>query len=145
MSAYIVEKATIDAILTFALTGRQKFGTIKRIAGDNRPGEYTVTTDYDINQIGQALWDENVRSVNARYSEQSEFEAYKFKALHKLPGKDGRYLAPIDIIKICQCLEYQSCEHDGWQDSFAKDFLDRVVSAAIRCLPGYEDAPWGLR
>lgn len=144
MSAYIVEKATIDAILTFALKGRQKFGTIKRINSDHRPGEYTVVGDYTPDQIGQALWDENVRSVNARYREQSEFEIYKFRAVYKLPGKDGRYLAPIDIIKICQCLEYQSCEHDGWQDSFAKDFLDRVVDACIRALPGYEDAPWGL-
>ena len=58
--------------------------------------------------------------------------------------KPKRLLTPLDIIKLCQSLKYQSCEHPTWDASFAKDFLNRVISAAIAALPGYDSAFWGI-
>ncbi len=52
-------------------------------------------------------------------------------------------MAPLDIIKLCQSLRYQSCERAAWDQSFAKDFLNRVISAAIGALSGYNAAFWG--
>jgi hypothetical protein len=50
----------------------------------------------------------------------------------------------LTIIKACHCYRYQACEHRGWPDSRAKDFVDRIEEHAVRHLPGYEAAPWGL-
>ena len=51
---------------------------------------------------------------------------------------------PITIIKACHCYRYQSCEHRGWDSSLAKDIVDRIEEHAVRHLPGYDAAPWGL-
>lgn len=153
MSAYIVSKETIDAIVTFSTTPQGQSGipiySIKPIPGWNGAGDHMTISDLGVDapsRIGQLLWHENVLSVNYRYREDDDTAIYKFK--HRVEGcvapDEKRRLTAVDIIKLCGCLEYQSCEHPGWADSWAKDFLDRVVRAAIHELPGYDDAPWGL-
>lgn len=143
MSAFIVNKSSIDAIVTFAVGGKRRVTTCRSITN---PETFSTTNDHSPAQLGQALWHENYLSVNYRYRADDETPVYKYK-----PQYDGhvgtgqkRLLTPIDIIKLCDCLEYQSCEHPGWETSWAKDLLDRVRRAATRELPGYEDAPWGL-
>jgi len=49
----------------------------------------------------------------------------------------------VQVLKSIDCLDYQSCEHPGWAASEAKAFIDRLQSAAIHALPGYEAAIWG--
>ncbi len=143
MSAYIVDLSTIHAIVTFAVGGRRRVGSCRSITDEH---VYVSSADYTPDQIGQALLHENFLSVNYRYREDEETTVYTFKPIYDGYVEVGkkRLLKPIDIIKLCHCLEYQSCEHPSWQQSFAKDFLDRVVSAALHELPGYDTAPWGL-
>ncbi len=88
-------------------------------------------------KLAQMLHDENVKSVNFRYGEDTAPETVVW---------DGKYqdLRAIEVIKSCKCLDYQSCEHDGWDASDAKAFLDRVINGAIGRLPGYDNAPWGI-
>ena len=121
--------------------------------GDGRPGEFQRTADYTPTQIGAALWAENARSVNYRYREDGSAPAYTHKPRHlaSLPTRGqptaallARTLTAMDLIKLCQCLAFQSCEHPGWNGSFAQDFLDRTIHAAISELPGHQEAPWGL-
>lgn len=50
----------------------------------------------------------------------------------------------LHIIKACHCYAYQSCEYPGWEATRAKAIIDRIESHAVRHLPGYNDAPWGL-
>lgn len=95
-------------------------------------------------RVGQMLWDENVKSVQARYPGDRE-----------LPGPidcDYQYsnsvplfyvFAPVQVIKACDCYAYQSCEHDEWKTSEAKAYIDALRLTACRHLPGYEDARWG--
>ena len=146
MSAYIVSKAHIDAIVTFAVGGARRVGTVKRIAEEGGHGEFVSSAVYTPSQIGAALRAENHASVDYRYSETTPAPAYVFRP--KCSGstctKTKRLLTPLDIIKLCQSLKYQSCEHHAWDASFAKDFLDRVISAAIAALPGYDNAFWGI-
>ena len=146
MSAYIVSKAHIDAIVTFAVGGTRRVGTVKRIAGDAGHSEFVSSAVYTPSQIGAALWAENRASVDCRYSETTPVPAYAFRpTCHgSTCSKPTRLLTPLDIIKLCQSLKYQACEHPGWDASFAKDFLDRVISAAIGALPGYDNAFWGI-
>jgi hypothetical protein len=146
MSAYNVSKAHIDAIVTFAVGGQRRVGTVKRMAVDAGQSKYVSSSDYTPSQIGAALWAENHASVDYRYTEITPVPAYDFRPMYhgSTCTKSTRLLTPLDIIKLCQSLKYQSCEHPGWEASFAHDFLNRVISAAIGALPGYDTAFWGI-
>ncbi len=97
------------------------------------------------------LYQENIRSCYARYPQD--------KTINDLPGlidkpdtiditgADCRGLAmytlpPVSILKMCDCLEYQSCETEDWEKSVAFALLTAIRKAAIHTLPGYDDAPW---
>jgi hypothetical protein len=121
MSAFIVSKKTIDYIVSAYV----KFADV-----------FTVGSDFDPDKIGQMLWDENHKSVNYRYGEKSKAPKYKFS---KIADVD-----PVVAIKQVHCLDYQSCEHDGWEKSQAFKFGHRLISILASSLPGYEAAPWGM-
>lgn len=122
MSAYVVSDATIDALVTFAIGGTWR-------CWDGKPEE-----------LGQMLVDENYASVNYRYrGEEGGPHKYSFKFMSS-PAK----LSPIVILKLCHCYEYQACEHSEWKDSKAHDAIRSIEAKAMRELPGYDDAPWGL-
>lgn len=55
-----------------------------------------------------------------------------------------RPLTPIEVIVACKCYEYQSCEHPEWGQSEAAQLIQHIKEAALRRLPGYEDAPWEI-
>jgi hypothetical protein len=96
------------------------------------------------------LYAENMRSVLHRYPDDTEETAPGpiDKPEHiKVTGHDmckPAYIrvSPVAILKMCDCLEYQSCETDDYRQTLAFDLLDRIRGAAIHCLPGYDDAPW---
>lgn len=119
MSAFIVSTDHIDAIVTYAGT----HGISRR-----SPTE-----------LGQILLTENAKSVASLYQEgmSNEGAAYVFRTFTKP-------LSAVAILKACDCLEYQSCEHDSWADSIARSILDSIRVAAIKQLPGYADAAWEI-
>jgi len=88
--------------------------------------------------LATILYRENVRSVRHRYPNDA------FEALERLTiGGNGRQIAdPVQILKLCQCLEYQSCETPDWEQSTAYKILQSIMSAAIGDLPGYKEAAW---
>ena len=95
------------------------------------------------------LYAENVRSVGARYPEDT-FESMpgpidKPEQIH-ITARDETLaiyrLKPVEILKMCDCLEYQSCETDDWETTVACRLWNAIRRAAIRALSGYEDAPW---
>ena len=142
MSAFIVSTSTIEAIVTFAV---RHLDSIEPLPGTSATAWVAIRAE-NPDAIGQALLDENYRSVNCRY--RTEDAPLRYRHRSRLTGNvDGttcRALTAVDIIKLCHCLAYQSCEHDDWEASWAKRFLDRVISAATRKLQGYDAAPWGL-
>lgn len=131
MSAYIVHDSHIDAILTWASDKGcatpvhfEKNLTISQVRGNE-------------SAIGQILINENTKSVNHRYKDDSKADRYTFK---RFPIE----LTPVEMIKAIECLDYQSCEHDGWAGSFACNVLKWIGNAARDALPGYDAAPWGI-
>lgn len=97
-------------------------------------------------EVGQMLWDENVKSVSHRYPDCDGKE---------LPGPidcDFQYgqhdskafarISAVAVLKACDGYEYQSCEHPGWESSEAHSFLESLRHRAIGALPGYDDAQW---
>ena len=83
------------------------------------------------NSIKQAVYRGIYAEVNAR--------DYRYTA-----RAGARELSPVQVLKACNCLEYQSCEHPGWEDSQARANLEVIRAYAVRQLPGYEDADWTL-
>ena len=83
------------------------------------------------------LYAENVKSVNFRYREDAELTGAIYDAF-------APELSAIEAIKACQCLSYQSCEHDGWDLSPAKALLSSIERFAITKLPGYDAASWSI-
>jgi hypothetical protein len=150
MSAYMVDRDHIQFLIEAAKSRR-----INRCGGqfswwhddrrsflDKGPGTMTLT------EAGQMLWDENRKSINARYPDCVGDD-------ENLPGPIGESFVyvhrhnpcwsidPVQVIKSCHCLRYQSCEHDAWEDSAACAFLDSLIDTATHALVGYDDAAWG--
>lgn len=145
MSAFIVDRAHIDLIVSTAVDG-------PKTTRDVRPDHawyppYNATRGAE-NVIGQMLVDENVKSVPYHYAD---------SAHDGLPGPlSAYYLAPyahrrlvrrlttVEALKALDCYEYQACEHPGWATSKAFDFIEALRSRLIGTLPGYDKAPWGF-
>ena len=129
MSAFIVNPNHISALVRWACRDRVNvfYGSPPRrldIAGSEQ-------------EICDILLAENIASYNFRYKESVQ-EKMVYDAF-------ATSLRPIDVIKACHCLEYQSCEHDDWESSTAKAIVTAIAGAASRALPGYDDAPWEIK
>lgn len=138
MSAFIVSDYQINALLSYAKNQRSGDGI--RIKNDS--GEF-ISIDASASQermseIGQILLNENYRSVNYRYKEKEEVPKFQFK--HIL----SRTFSAAQILKACDCFDYQACETEDYRETLAAKIIDGVRALAIRNVPGYEDAEWGM-
>lgn len=136
MSAFIVDDMHINAIVTYAADKRISYW-------EKKTGNRVEVTAFNAEEVGRILMAENVRSVVARYgdgledTEVNADAAYQYR-LFATP------LTAVEIIKACNCLEYQSCETDDWEETLAWEILNRVKSHAAHDIPGYDAAPWGI-
>jgi hypothetical protein len=85
------------------------------------------------------LVEENGASLLARYGEKAHYMIGD--AHHYRPGPA---LPVLHVLKLARSYEYQSCEHDGWDTSRAKRWIDTLIGDLIHRLPGYENAPWSI-
>lgn len=95
---------------------------------------YYIGSSQMNNMVGQHLVDQNYRSFNKRYGSNDQPHKYKFEETAKF--------SPVEVLKACDCYEYQACEDEGWDGSLAKAFIGRLKDTMVRKLPGYEEAPW---
>jgi len=142
MSAHIVEKETITKIMAGAMSrhilqGASRFSWYHHASQKS----YEIGTG-DLEkqaEIATMLWRENAKSVNHRYKQNGDIADYEITPADlKLMSVD-----PIQLIKSCDYLDYQSCEHEDWRESNAKAFLDSLRRDAVCALPGYSEAMWG--
>lgn len=157
MSAFICGSDHIKALAIFAAHSSRPHGMnvdpryFKHEGGDERMygrPEEEIATYY-----ANILYCENIRSVQGRYpndtfedlpgpcdkAEQLEVSSLEAFAQYS----DARLtLTPLDILKMCDCLEYQSCESADYRETLAWRLLGMIRRAAWRALPGYDDAPW---
>ncbi len=138
MSAFIVNKAHIDALMALAgnefLRPNEFFGA---------PPDYARARDL----LGQMLVNECLASVKYRYPKVTDDalpgpnDPYWLRP-YVWPVLIGRTPTPVEGLKLISCYEYQSCEHPGWETSKAKEFCERLRPYLITKLPGYAEAPW---
>ena len=88
--------------------------------------------------ILKSLLRTNLDSLKARYpdSDDSDDLGYKFNPEKGLP--------PIQVYKLAACYEYQSCEHEGWESSQEKKWMESLKASAIERSPDYQAAEWSL-
>jgi hypothetical protein len=130
MSAYLVEKETIDKVSFLLKRQGARFQTEKLILE-----AFGVK---DENGLGQKLWDMNRKAVNQRYNEKRKAEKYVYKFCFNIE--------PVQSFKAMQCLLYQ-CSEGNVPKSKTYKTLELFVCAAARGivenLKAYETAKWG--
>lgn len=138
MSAYIVSDKTINAIIY----GARTFGRENLFHG------FSPWGDADI--IGQALVDENYRSVNYRYDEHDEPHRYHYPdaggcGVLVIVGEDEQYRLG-EVYGALRCYRYQSCEHPEWPESDVCRWLNALEGAICRTALERlgEEIPWGI-
>ena len=117
MSAYIVEKKTIDRIVTYL---------DRKYHGAENP-----------NQTGQRLWNLNTKAVDQRYDEKIPVELYKFS-----PEPCGK----VQLLKSLHCFLYQCSEGNVPESELYRD-VDRLSNnlavEIIDAMPEYQSSEWG--
>jgi hypothetical protein len=138
MSAFLCSPEHLSALVNYA-AAHARGGCSLRLMPSNEPRSKT-----DADYTFERLMFENLKSLEARYpstppnTREWSGAEYRFKfELHKVR-------TPVQIIKLAHCYAYQACEHEGWESSEVKKWIDNVERHAIGHLPGYEEAPWGL-
>ena len=156
MSAYVCNPAHIKELAAFAASGSICPGSLNVPAHSPRyygGKDMSGHTHEDVaTYYANVLWDENIRSVMTRYAD-------SYQDGQELPGPidrpkqlkvtrrnlmNRRVKDPVHLLKMCDCLEYQSCETEDYRQTTAFGLLDAIRGAAISRLPGYDQAPWEL-
>ena len=138
MSAYIVNDNHLSAIVRWACKNNVSVyssNPVHHVTMGNM-GPFRIPGSED--ELVNILHAENIKSVNYRYGETDEPAKIVYDAF-------ATRLSAVECIKACHCLDYQSCEHDGWDASFAKAAVDAILEAATRELPGYDAAAWEVK
>lgn len=102
----------------------------------------TIDDHAKLAQTANMLWRENVKSWNYQYGETINLSEYCID-----PCKFSRHPKPIEMVQVlksCNYYIYQACEHPEWKSSKANTFISELKEHAIRRLPGYEEAVWGV-
>lgn len=136
MSAFMCSDRHLTALAAYAL--RNGLSGLPEAALPDYPSAVMVRSA--IKQTLGVLARENAESLDARYPGDKSRDV---SAVDPLAVPDGTFDL-LTIIKACHCYAYQACEHTGWETSRAKQIVDRIEAHAVRALPGYDAAPWGL-
>lgn len=146
MSAFMHDTAHIDALVHAGLT-LSKYP----IYYGNPSKSLTAGT---ATEVGRMLLRENAESMAYRYNMKdldnpaddgtrpveylgylAQADAYTYSAAARHP----RFTA-VQMLMALDSYEYQSCEHPEWEASEAHQFCQRLRSALIGALPGYDEA-----
>lgn len=154
MSAYMCDHDHIEYLVEAGRNRKIEAGIVRDAPTPENPWGIKVITDPQT--IGQILWDENRRSIEHRYPDtqsgynlpgpvsNGERSDEQYAYIHPKHSKySGRPIDPVQLIVSCYCYEYQACEHDAWETSEAKRYIESLVHRAVRMLPGYDEAEWG--
>lgn len=142
MSAYICNPEHIGILAAYAtLNGHSVWNN----------GDRILTAQDTAKELAK----ENIRSVATRYPDDKDgqrpgpclldadiLEAAAIYAAHFI--KHPQKPKPVQVLKLVQSLDYQSCETDDWKDTLAYRQLQWITSHAISTFPGYDDAAWSF-
>jgi hypothetical protein len=136
------------------LLNDQTFGILAKFAIDNDTTKYGELYGSDLGTVEKVLSElvgANLKSLSTRYPDTKADPALDFAGVQKdiflrrcnVEASRDWHVSPFEILKSCDCLDYQSCEFDEWTKSTAYKILASIRSSAYRKLDGYEGAQWG--
>jgi hypothetical protein len=137
MSCFVVPDFHVSALVAYA------------IRADILPD--AVSPDALAHELASA----NRAAFSERYAGRYDSELAPFGGLDRSAGAD---LAPVAIVKACDCLDYQASDWSAWRESEAAAHLAAIrATAQAACMggrylpdldpdavPGYRSAPWCL-
>ena len=134
MSSFLVSNKHINYIVSYALA--MDF----------------VSTQEEAQKLGEKFLRANLKSVNARYSASN----VKLKELnYKFEKLRVTEIGCLAVRKLMSCLDYQSCDYEGWYNSSANAFLkrlckdlekgfERIYNVPYHKTKEYEKALWSI-
>lgn len=136
MSCFVVSDFHINALVNWGT----RAGAIKGISPD---------------ALAHMLACANRAAFAERYQGRYQYESVPFGGLDRSAGAD---LAPVAIVKACDCLDYQASDWPAWEASEEAAHLAAIRAAAQAVclggryypepawsdLPGYDAAAWTL-
>jgi hypothetical protein len=137
MSAFIVSDDHISLLVQAALDA--PYFDASRLL--NLPGAPTLTNADSGTTLGRALLAENTRSVMARYRGEDHggkeaTNGYTFRRIRP------DLVTPIQVLKACDCFDYQACETRDYSERWAAKWIERLRGTMIPSLPGWDQAQW---
>ena len=94
------------------------------------------------NWMAEVLKVQNLKSLNSRYGD--DIPKVIFDKPMKKIVDPTETLSTAQLLKMCDCLSYQSCETKKYHESFAGLLLERIRESITKEMPDYEDAHWGI-
>lgn len=147
MSAFVVGTRHIDYLLSWAFhlarngvnLSWERPDTGQGLPIESRRERFTGEPE-NVDAIGNMLLKANLLSVSYRYGEPpAGLPAYAFREVSLTK------LSAAQALKAIACLEYQSCEHNGWETSQAQSFLASLARGSFSRVRGYDEAAWEVR
>jgi len=146
MSAYIVDRATIHALVHAATWDQEGLYVYW-----GNPGRHEKYDSSNADALGEILTRANVASVSYRYPNDSPEDlpgrvdlewaspyVYPLYDSMRWPKPDPGY-----VFAMLSCYEYQTCERPDWSESQAYAICDAIRRAWCKRVPGYDVAGWG--
>jgi hypothetical protein len=134
MSAFVVSEVHINSLLSWANLNRV-YPIHSQEPGRPLTLDFSVTDD--LSEMAQTLMDENTKAVNIRYHEHETPLDIFFVFVNAR-------ISPVQVLKACNCYDYQSCEDPAYEQTLAAQIIQHIRMAAIHKLPGYDAAAWEL-
>lgn len=132
MSCNILDHAHINALVSYAVRHNLLCYT------------KTIGSPLSPTDAGKMLMQENVRSFCFRYKETVEENQWFVDTFTWRQTAKDSMRTPIQIIKACDCYDYQACETSDYWDTPAAKLVSMIRKDAIRNLSGYEEAEWSI-
>lgn len=148
MSAFVVCDSHISAILqaVFNATKRHTFSGMAnpwKYQGDEKAYHYCAFALEESQSQANVLMLENLRSVNWRYRNSPHIEQQPMVGQVQL-SLTAEPVSVLQALKLIDCLAYQSCETDNWDETEAYKLLNKYREILIPCLDGYDSAKWAM-
>lgn len=161
MSAYVVTKNTVNFIVSAMVGLNRSEGNLhikitpylsRELQGSpdcvKVEGQFLVF-DFGNREVcryvAEVLWQENIRSVKARYKGDTD----DYGDCPFLLNPNASFNAHLmDAISCCDCLEYQSCETEDYEDTIAYAILKKIKARLVQKHlnnHGYREAKWGIK
>ena len=136
MSSFVVTDKHVSAILQ-GVYGKTHAGfNVWECQVDRDSYHFVIGAMEAQQEEANVLMRENIRSVNKCYSltDTLDSDVLLFRKDAPLPA--------LNVIKLIDCLQYQSCECDDYTSTEAYKLLCRLREMMVPKLPGYSDVPW---